>query len=130
MVGGHGLVLISHHSFTVRTTRPPCLHALRSQKSHPGHTLASPRYEQWFGDTVLARVVLDHCSVRLARISHHPPTATAQWHVLAGFRSVGVLDIVSTMPARSSIAKATHAAPLHHLATNGGEKCGLAACRT
>jgi len=62
----------------------------------------------------------------LARISHHPSTATAPWHALAGFRSVGVLDIVSTMPARSSVAKATHAAPLHRLATNSGEKCGLA----
>jgi len=30
------------------------------------------------------------------------------------------------MPARSSVAKATHAAPLHRLATNGDEKCGLA----
>ncbi len=62
----------------------------------------------------------------LARISHHPSTATFQWRVLAGFRSVGVLDIVSAMPARSSVAKATHAAPLIRLATNGGEKSGLA----
>ncbi len=60
-----------------------------------------------------------------ARISHHPSTATAPWHALAGFRSVGVLDIVPAMPARSSVAKATQAAPLHRLATNGGEKCGL-----
>jgi hypothetical protein len=29
------------------------------------------------------------------------------------------------MPARSSVAKASHAAPLNRLATNGGEKCGL-----
>ena len=61
----------------------------------------------------------------LARIPHHPSTATFQWRVLAGFRSVGVLDIVLAMPARSSVAKATHAAPLIRLATNGGEKCGL-----
>ncbi len=61
----------------------------------------------------------------LARISHHPSTATAPWRALAGFRSVGVLDIVSTMPARSSVTKATQATPLHRLATNGGEKCGL-----
>jgi len=58
----------------------------------------------------------------LARISHHPSTATAQWHTLAGFRSFGVLDRVSAMPARSSVAKATHATPLLRLATNGGEK--------
>jgi hypothetical protein len=29
------------------------------------------------------------------------------------------------MPARSSVAKASHAAPLNRLATNVGEKCGL-----
>jgi hypothetical protein len=29
------------------------------------------------------------------------------------------------MPARSSVAKASHAAPLNRLATNGDEKCGL-----
>jgi hypothetical protein len=29
------------------------------------------------------------------------------------------------MPARSSVMKASHAAPLNRLATNGGEKCGL-----
>ena len=43
-------------------------------------------------------------------------TATAPWHALAGFRSVGVLDIVSTMPARTSVAKATQTAPLRRLA--------------
>ena len=63
--------------------------------------------------------------VSLARLSHHPSTATAPWRALAGFRSVGVLDIVSTMPARTSVAKATQATPLHRLATNGDEKCGL-----
>jgi hypothetical protein len=52
-------------------------------------------------------------------------TATAQWHALSGFCSVGVLDIVSTMPARSSVAETSHAAPLNRFATNGGEKCGL-----
>jgi len=29
------------------------------------------------------------------------------------------------MPARSSVAKVTQAAPLLRLATNGGKKCGL-----
>jgi len=61
----------------------------------------------------------------LARISHHPSTATAQWHVLLDFRSVGLLNIVLTMPARPSVAKVKHAAPLNRLATNSGEKCGL-----
>ncbi len=74
-------------------------------------------------DEVADAAALD--ASNLARISHHPSTATAPWRALAGFRSVGVLDIVSTMPARSSVAKASHATPLHRLATNGGEKCGL-----
>ena len=34
------------------------------------------------------------------------------------------------MPARSSVAKATQSAPLPRLATNGGEKGGLAFCST
>jgi aryl-alcohol dehydrogenase-like predicted oxidoreductase len=42
--------------------------------------------------------------VPLARISHHPPAATAQWHALAGFRSVVVLNVPSSTPARSSVA--------------------------
>ncbi|WP_201343940.1 prepilin-type N-terminal cleavage/methylation domain-containing protein [Thiohalobacter sp. COW1] len=33
--------------------------------------------------------------------------------------------MVSTMPARSSVAKASHTAPWNRLATNGGKKCGL-----
>ena len=55
----------------------------------------------------------------------YPSTATAPWHALAGFCSVGALDIVPAMPARSSVAKATQAAPLRRLATNAGEQCGL-----
>ncbi len=31
----------------------------------------------------------------------------------------------STLPARSSVAKTIHPAPLHRLATNDGEQCGL-----
>ncbi len=46
----------------------------------------------------------------LARISLRPSTAAAQWHALTGVRSV---------------ANASHAAPLNHLATNAGEKSGL-----
>ena len=58
----------------------------------------------------------------LACISHQPPTAAAQWHALAGVRSVGMLDVVSTTPARPSVANASHAAPLNRLATEAGEK--------
>jgi len=76
-------------------------------------------------DGLLTCLALEQTTRALARISHHPSTATAQWHALTGFRSVGVLDIESAMPARSSVAKATHAAPLNRLATNRGEKCGL-----
>jgi len=74
-------------------------------------------------EIILVRSTARQC---LARLSHHPSTATAQRHALTDFRSVGVLDIVSTMPVRSSVTKASHAAPLNRLATNGGEKGGLA----
>lgn len=49
-------------------------------------------------------------------------TAAPQWHALSGFHSVGLLDIKSIMPARPSVPKAAHHAPLKCLATNGGEK--------
>ena len=88
----------------------------------------------------------------LAPIAHQASTATAQWHALSGFHSVGLLNLVSTTLAplrfaflaapkvqshhpggpfaarRSSpsVAKARDAAPLNRLATNPGEKCGLA----
>ncbi len=74
----------------------------------------------------------------LACISHQPPTAAAQWHALAGVRSVGMLDVVSTTPRQlllhcstscipalvrvPSVAIASHAAPLYRLATEAGEK--------
>ena len=61
----------------------------------------------------------------LARISHHPSTTAPQWHALTGFPSVGALNVVSATPARPSVAKASHHAPLERLATNGGEICGL-----
>ena len=62
----------------------------------------------------------------VARVSHHPSTATTQPHTLSGVRSVRVLDIVSTMPARSSITSTNQGTHLSRLATNDGEKCGLA----
>ena len=79
--------------------------------------------------------------------SHPPSTATAQWHALAGFRSVGepgvkassrdairaVVVLVRTthptLPVRSSVAQATHAAFLRRLPRNGGEQGGLAKAR-
>jgi hypothetical protein len=61
----------------------------------------------------------------LAHISHQASAATAPWHALSGFRSVGLLNVVSATPARPSVAKANHSAPLNRLATNPGEKCGL-----
>ncbi|MGB0723359.1 MAG: four helix bundle protein [Gammaproteobacteria bacterium] len=60
-----------------------------------------------------------------ACISHHLSTAAAQWHALTGVRSVGPLNVVSTMPARPLVANASHDAPLNALATNGGEKSRL-----
>ncbi|MCU7917186.1 MAG: PA2778 family cysteine peptidase [Candidatus Thiodiazotropha sp. (ex Epidulcina cf. delphinae)] len=86
---------------------------------------------------------------RLARISHTLSIAAAQWRALSGFYAVGVLDSVSTMPARPSAAtnppgadldsfagpkgggqdarhKAAHHAPSTRLAAIGCEKCRLA----
>ena len=60
---------------------------------------------------------------------HQYSTATAQKHALTGFHSVGVLDIVSTMPAPSSVAKASHNALLNRLATSTGATCGLGRMR-
>jgi 16S rRNA (uracil1498-N3)-methyltransferase len=62
----------------------------------------------------------------LARMLHQSSTATDQEHALTGFRSVGVLDIVSTMPARSSVAKASRNALLNRLATSTGATRGPA----
>ena len=64
-------------------------------------------------------------SGNLARISHAQSTVDAQWHALRDFRSVGLLNRVSTMPARPLVAKAAYHAPLSTLATIGREKCGL-----
>jgi hypothetical protein len=60
-----------------------------------------------------------------ARISHQASAATAPWHALSGFRSLVLLNVVSATPARPSVAKPSHRAPLNRLATNPGEKCGL-----
>jgi hypothetical protein len=49
----------------------------------------------------------------------------APWHALTGFRAVGLLNVMTATPARPSVAKASHSAPLNRLATNPGEKCGL-----
>jgi DNA-3-methyladenine glycosylase len=57
--------------------------------------------------------------------SHQAPAATAPWHGLSGFPSVGLLDVVSATPARPSVAKPSHRAPLNRLATNPGENCRL-----
>ena len=39
----------------------------------------------------------------------------------AGHRPVGLLDVVSTMPARFSVAKTSHDPPLNRLVTDIGE---------
>ena len=59
---------------------------------------------------------------------HQSATATVQSRALNGFRSVGVLDIVSAMPVRSLVAKASHDAPLTRLVKWTGAICGLGAC--
>jgi uncharacterized protein YkwD len=41
-------------------------------------------------------------------MSHAQTNETAQWHVLSGFHSVGVLNIAQAMPARQSVVKNTH----------------------
>ncbi len=59
-----------------------------------------------------------------ARISHRITTATAQFGALTGVHSVGLLDVVSTTPARPSVANASHHTTLSSLATQLCEKCG------
>ena len=61
----------------------------------------------------------------LARISHRGTTATAQCGALTGVHSVGLLDAVSTTPARPSVANASHHTTLSGLATRPCEKSGL-----
>ncbi len=61
----------------------------------------------------------------LARISHHPSTATTLCRTLHDFHSVRALNIVSTMLAHSSFAKDMQGTTFRRLATNGDEKRGL-----
>ncbi len=61
----------------------------------------------------------------LARISHRITTAAAQCGALTGVHSVGRLDVVSTPPARPSVANASHRTTLSSLATRPCEKSGL-----
>ncbi len=65
---------------------------------------------------------------RLPRISHRVTTATAQCGALTGVHSVGRLDVVSTTPARPSVANASHHTTLSGLATRPCEKFGLSVC--
>jgi general secretion pathway protein J len=66
----------------------------------------------------------------LARISRQVSGVAGQWHALSGCRSVRLLNVVSTTPARPSVAKARDTAPSNRVARNPCEKCRLAsACR-
>jgi hypothetical protein len=67
----------------------------------------------------------------LARIFHQPSTATALCRTLHDFSSVRALNIVSTMPAHSSVAKVMQRSDVsgtafRRLATYADEKRGLA----
>ncbi len=57
----------------------------------------------------------------------HSFYVAAQSRLSADFSSVGLLDVVLTMPARPSVGKVTIQAPLGRLATNQCEIYGLAA---
>ena len=59
------------------------------------------------------------------RISHQHSTAAVKSHTLPGFCSLGLLERVSTIPARPSVVNPRHGASFIHLATNLGEKCGF-----
>ncbi len=61
----------------------------------------------------------------LARIFHASSTAVAPSRPAADFSSVGLLDTVSTVPARPSVGKVAIQATLSHLATNKCEISGL-----
>ena len=52
-------------------------------------------------------------------------TATTLCRTLHDFHSVRALNIVSTMPAHSSVAKDMQGTAYRRLATKAGEKCGL-----
>jgi hypothetical protein len=68
----------------------------------------------------------------LTRISHQLSTAAADPGMFTALRSVGLLDILMSMPAGPSVAPAGKLpdapcihARLHRLATKSGEECGL-----
>lgn len=61
----------------------------------------------------------------LARISHYPPTAFVDPHVVSGRARSSRLDLVSTKRAPSSGPCASLQSRLNALATDCGEKCGL-----
>ncbi len=58
-------------------------------------------------------------------MSHRITTAIAQCGALTGVHSVGLLDVVSTTPARPSVANASHHTSLSSLATRPCEKAGV-----
>jgi hypothetical protein len=69
----------------------------------------------------------------LTRISHQLSTAAADPGMSTALRSVGLLDILLSMPAGPQkltylhlARSAKHHARLRRLATKSGEKCGLA----
>ena len=53
----------------------------------------------------LEEILQDYRHQSLARISHKVPTAAAQRTMSTAFRSIGLLDILSSMPAVASIAR-------------------------
>jgi multicomponent Na+:H+ antiporter subunit D len=63
---------------------------------------------------------------QLARISHQPPAASADRSASQGRAPSGLLDILLSMPASASVRAALIYCPLRALATESGEKCGLA----
>jgi ankyrin repeat protein len=62
----------------------------------------------------------------LARISHQVSAASVEPGIYTAFRSVGLLDVLSSRPAESFRRAPCIHARLRRLATNPGEKCGLA----
>jgi len=122
------------HDFTMNNTKGTKMIRVFG-RSMSAFFIPLPQRKGW-GDGILntghtAHSTTPSCSLcaswlkTLSRISHHPSTTTAHWHALLGVRSVGVLDRLSSMPARSLVTNAKQGAPLNRLATNGGEKCGL-----
>jgi hypothetical protein len=70
-----------------------------------------------------------HRPAGLPRISHQPPAASADRAASQGRAPSGLLDILLSMPASTSVRAALIYGPLRALATESGEKCGLPARR-